>query len=362
MNRTDERYWQNYDGLQVAKHKILEYYLAGWFPKLCSWQGRVLYIDCHAGRGRHKTGHHGSPILALNLLLKHSYLEKILSDTEINFFLFEKDETNYKYLCEEISKIENIPPSIKIKAFQADYQTQMNKVLDQLIKSGKKLAPSFAFVDPYGFSLSMEFLNKFLGFPASELLINFMFRYIDMAITHDEQDDNMDTLFGSSTWKTLRDIDDIVIRSEKAIKLFGKQLNAEYVTHMYMRSGNRSLKYALIHATNHRSGRELMKNTMWRIIPDGSFSANEKDSPNQPVLLIPEPNLSPLEEKLMKDFSGRTVNMNTLYDWLLKETYVEKHLHSVLRNLRNSKKILATDYGDRFAFKYNPIWHFPNDN
>ena len=92
MNRTDERYWQNYDGLQVAKHKILEYYLAGWFPKLCSWQGRVLYIDCHAGRGRHKTGHHGSPILALNLLLKHSYLEKILSDTEINFFLFEKDD------------------------------------------------------------------------------------------------------------------------------------------------------------------------------------------------------------------------------------------------------------------------------
>ena len=57
----------------------------GWFPILGSWSGRVLYIDCHAGRGRHDAGQEGSPILALRVLLEHSHLNRILNDTEVNF-------------------------------------------------------------------------------------------------------------------------------------------------------------------------------------------------------------------------------------------------------------------------------------
>ena len=62
---TDEKYWSSYDGLQLAKHTILKRYLGGWFPKLTSAYDRVLYVDCHAGRGRHNTGQEGSPILGL---------------------------------------------------------------------------------------------------------------------------------------------------------------------------------------------------------------------------------------------------------------------------------------------------------
>jgi three-Cys-motif partner protein len=71
MRDTDKEYWESYNDLQRTKHSILRKYLGAWFPILTSWSGRVLYIDCHAGRGRHKTGEEGSPIIALNCLLNH---------------------------------------------------------------------------------------------------------------------------------------------------------------------------------------------------------------------------------------------------------------------------------------------------
>ena len=93
---TDERYWANYDGLQLAKHAILQRYLGGWFPKLTSANNRVLYIDCHAGRGRHTTGQEGSPIIALKGLLKHRSIDKILKRADVNFIFFERNDKNYQ--------------------------------------------------------------------------------------------------------------------------------------------------------------------------------------------------------------------------------------------------------------------------
>ncbi len=210
----DEKYWANYDGLQDAKHRLLKAYLGGWFPILASWQGRVLYIDCHSGRGRHKTGHVGSPILALSLLLDHSHRRNILVNTEVDFYFFEINEANYKLLLEEITSLGPVPSGIKIYPLHEDYETHLLASLQELREKGSQLAPSFAFVDPYGFSLSMDFLNQILSFPTTELLINFMYRYIDMAITHEGQDENMDRLFGGEDWRALREIADSTERSE----------------------------------------------------------------------------------------------------------------------------------------------------
>ena len=44
------RYWDNYGNLQRVKHALVKRYLDGWYPKLGSWSGKVLYVDTHAGR------------------------------------------------------------------------------------------------------------------------------------------------------------------------------------------------------------------------------------------------------------------------------------------------------------------------
>jgi len=106
---TDENYWANYDGLQLAKHAILKRYLGGWFPILTSAYKRVLYIDCHAGRGRHTTGQEGSPIIALKGLLGHKSIDNILKQANVNFVFFERNKHNYQILLNEINTCGKTP-------------------------------------------------------------------------------------------------------------------------------------------------------------------------------------------------------------------------------------------------------------
>ena len=359
--KTDEKYWSQYDGLQNAKHSILRKYLDGWFPILSKWNGRVLYIDCHAGRGRHKTGHEGSPILALNRLLQHTFRNKILNNTKVNFIFFEINPRNFTTLENEIQKLGNLPGQVENRIFCENYEIVLKSILHELKRQRQSLAPTFAFLDPYGFNLSMDLLNTILAFPKSELFINFMCRYIDLALFVDEQAPNLNNLFGCNDWDKLKAEDNPKKRYRSTVQLFSKQLNAKWLTQMNMEGPNKLPKYVLLHATNNRRGRELMKEAMWSVAPDGSFTAHERDNPEQLILLIPEPNLESLKSQLWNEFAGRVVYLEDLYEWLLDQLYLKKHLHAVLREYRNHKPSILefSDYGQRFSFQANPIVHFP---
>lgn len=84
------QYWQDYTNIQHVKHALLRRYLGGWFPILSKWHGRVVYIDCHAGKGKHATGEKGSPLVALEVLIKHHYLPQIISNAEVRFVFIER--------------------------------------------------------------------------------------------------------------------------------------------------------------------------------------------------------------------------------------------------------------------------------
>src|SRR3972149_693407 len=126
MSSVDEKYWAEYDGLQNAKHQLLRKYLGGWFPILASSQGRVLYIDCHAGRGRHRTGHEGSPILALRTLVGHRLRDKILAGAEVNFMFIEENQNNFEILQKEIQALGQLPTGVKVLPFQEDYEAWLS--------------------------------------------------------------------------------------------------------------------------------------------------------------------------------------------------------------------------------------------
>ena len=367
MSQTNEKYWAEYTGLQEAKHQLLRKYLAGWFPILTSFHGRVIYVDCHAGRGSHKTGQKGSPILALQELLTHQLRARILRSTEVQFMYFENDPTNYKHLCTEIASLGELPSNIKVEIVQEDYEKSLRERVNDMNRYNKLVAPSFAFVDPFGFTLSMELLNDLLALPRCELFINFMSRFVDMAIRQpvqasnldSVQASNLDSLFGCSDWRNLASIEDYQERAYETMTLFSHQLKAKFVTHMNMIGANKVLKYVLLHATNHPRGRELMKESMWAAVPDGSFKAFERDNPDQLVLIEPELNLKPLKDLLWENFAGRQIRMKQIYDWLLQEWYLKKHVHQVLKEYKDQGFVNFSDYGKRFGFKNNPLVSFP---
>src|SRR5262245_26186783 len=103
---SNPKYWDDYSNLQRVKHELIREYLKGWFPKMTlgpTGTGRLLYIDTHAGRGKHMSGNLGSPLVALQTLLEHSSRSQILQNTEIHFNFIEGDEQNAITLKSELA-------------------------------------------------------------------------------------------------------------------------------------------------------------------------------------------------------------------------------------------------------------------
>jgi hypothetical protein len=189
-----------------------------------------------------------------------------------------------------------------------------------------------------------------------------MYRFVDMAIRNQTQEGNMDKLFGSPEWRRLADIQDSEERLSKTVRFFGNQLKAKHVIHMTMRGVNNAVKYVLLHATNHPKGREKMKEAIWSVVPDGSFTAYERDNPEQLVFLGPDPDLRPLEDIIWGKFRGRKVILGEkeTKEIALATLYLPKHVHKILRDYKNKKIVTVTGYGDRFGFNRNPLFSFPD--
>ena len=54
-----------------CKHKVLGFYLDGWFPILGSQTRKLLFVDGFAGPGKYEGGEPGSPLIALDSVRKH---------------------------------------------------------------------------------------------------------------------------------------------------------------------------------------------------------------------------------------------------------------------------------------------------
>ena len=126
-----------------------------------------------------------------------------------------------------------------------------------------------------------------------------------------------------------------------------------------MRGTNKALKYVLLHASNHPKGRNLMKDSMWAVSPDGSFTAYERDNPNQHVLIEPKPDFRLLKYMLWSQFAGKEVHMKQIDNWSLYTSYREKHVQDIIRDYQKRKIVDASGYSGRFAPNKNPLISFP---
>ena len=132
---------------------MLARYLDGWYPIMSRWNGRIVFLDGFAGRGRYNDGSEGSPLIALRHLLDHRYFPQ-MSHQEFVFFFIEADRDNAASLRQEIDtfKASRAPWPGNVKEFVINDKFDMtaNSMLAQLREQKRNLAPTFAFVDPFG--------------------------------------------------------------------------------------------------------------------------------------------------------------------------------------------------------------------
>jgi three-Cys-motif partner protein len=177
-------YWSEYSNLQHVKHQLIHHYLNGWFPKMTlggTGSRRLLYIDTHAGRGKHLSGRDGSPLVALTTLLEHQARAKILQNTEVWFHFIERDKENHAALTKELQGI-SLPQKVYAIPECGDGFEIIERGIRKAESRGGALAPSFIFVDPFGFKLPGTLLCKLMTYPKVELFVNVIWRELDMAM------------------------------------------------------------------------------------------------------------------------------------------------------------------------------------
>jgi three-Cys-motif partner protein len=356
-------YWEQYSNLQHVKHGLIREYLNGWFPKLGlgSWAGRILYIDTHAGRGRHATGDLGSPLVALRTFLDHRFRDRILQRSEVRFIFMERDAENMRALEADLKACPPLPSGVHVDRYAHDFQEVLQSSLDALAATGKSMAPSFMFVDPYGFKIPYPLLAEFMAFRGVELFVNVMWRYLDMAIAQAEAHEGMrstlNLVFGSSRWEHQVSSLDSDTRCQQGLSLIRSLVGSKWATWVHMLGENNLTEYALLHLTNHDAGRDLMKTVMWKVCPmaDGKFVARKADDPSQGILLVPEPDLTPLRQKVSAILRTKPTRWQALHGALRGDLWLDKHANQVVRELRREDLIEDEDYQGPFSARNNPL-------
>ena len=216
-----------------AKHEILKNYLHRWFPILSTVSGRVVYIDGFAGPGLYLDGEEGSTLIALRAADEH--ILKPHSRTEMIFIFIESIEKRARFLKSVLEeKFPELPEKIVYDVISAEFEPTINALLDGLEKDGSQLAPTFAFIDPFGFTgFPMYLLKRLLKHEKSEVLITFMAGFIKR-FTDELREDALDKLFGTEEWRKIRDYEGA--KEQPLLELYEKQLKNECDSIEYVKS------------------------------------------------------------------------------------------------------------------------------
>lgn len=146
------------------KHDILTYYLQPWIKIISNHFKTAAYVDCFAGPGMCDSGEACSPVLAAQILSKHSSAIRILLYTiEERRDIFSRLDGNLKIFRNHLC----------IETINDTFRSALPRVIEAISSIGKDV-PSFFFIDPYGYK-DVRFMDieSILSLPHSEVLVHF---------------------------------------------------------------------------------------------------------------------------------------------------------------------------------------------
>ena len=270
----------------VAKHNILEKYLAAWFPILGSSHRRIVYIDGFAGPGVYEGGEPGSPVRALEVAINHPQRDRF---NEIVFWFIENDPGRCDMLEKEIKKRfpaikNNEGDRIQYEVARGKFTDSVEGTLDQIESNGQNLAPTFAFLDPFGFAqMPMKIVRRILGYPRCEIMATFMEGFIKRF--HTEAEGALDELYGAADWRKIPCGNSTDITYVDLYKQKLKDAGAKYVRTFQMSGPNGNLIYHLVYATTHIKGIKAAKTAMWAVSRTGEYEFSDRTDPRQQVVV-----------------------------------------------------------------------------
>jgi len=256
----------------------------------------------------------------------------------------DNDKRRIDHLNSELASL-SIPSNFSVNTVHDQFDNTLNGIFDDLAKQGANLAPTFAFIDPFGFKgVSFKLVERLLKNPKTEAFINIMMDSINRFIEHPDMviQKQVIDLFG--TPKVLDVIKYGHDRITELRLLYQNQLVncAKFVRYFEMRDKNNRVMYYLFFATNHHLGHARMKEAFWRVDKTSGYSFSDSTNPGQLILF----NLNPsnnLAKDLCQHFKGNKISVAIIKNYLEDDTpYIASHMHEALQKLELDGQICVS--------------------
>jgi three-Cys-motif partner protein len=310
-----------------AKHELLRHYLGAWFPILSSsGRQRIVFLDGFAGPGIYKGGEPGSPIIALDVLLSHPHFSRWR--TEFVFLFLEPHKQRYQSLLTELERHQQRqggwPANVRVQTGDMTFEQGAESILTTLDQQRKSLAPTFAFVDPFGFSEApLNLLCRLLAFDTCEVLFTFMFDYVNRFITQEKVSDHLNKLFGTDEYRRAAGLSGEPRRTFLH-DLYQRQLRTHceftYVKSFEMIGYNGHTGYYLFHGTRSLTGLSRMKDAMWKVDPGGGFRFSDRLAGQDVLFRDDAVDVGPLRRALLQRFTGQVTAVAEINHFVLVDT------------------------------------------
>ena len=246
-----------------------------------------------------------------------------------------------------------------MRVVKSEFATELEKNLDALEKEGAKPPPTFAFIDPFGFSgFPMDLISRLLRYDKCEVLITLMAGFVNR-FTDELHQNVIDDLFGTHKWSEINKIDDPDERRNFILQLYQNQLiqtaNAKFVRTFEMFGKKNQLIYYLVFATKHWRGLEVMKKSMFRVDRKGTYRFSDRTDPKQTSILDygnEENWISEASKLVYTEFRGQRVSVEEIHEFVIVYTpYIFKK--KILQHLESSmsSRIVKVD-GRKRPLKY----------
>jgi three-Cys-motif partner protein len=300
-------------------------------------QGRfpeILYIDGFAGPGEYSGGEVGSPIIALDTAL--AFRPPLTS--KVHFLFVEQMNDRAQHLRAQISSRALRPNFEVIVEGGVTFEEAFKKRYPELLRGGR-LVPTFAFIDPFGWTgAPFSLVEQILTQRNCEVFVNFMYEEINRFIGHPDQVANFDRFFGTTAWKKCVEEAEPRSRNRCLHDLYLQQLHksagAAYARSFEMSNARDVTDYYLFYATNELLGLKKMKEAMWKADASGEFRFSDATDPNQFILFEKAPNLPSLRARVIREFSGKNVSIADIERFVVVETaFRETHYKGILKSL-----------------------------
>ena len=330
-----------------AKHQILEEYLKAWFPIIGRWAGRIVYLDGFAGPGKYKDGEDGSPVIAIKTAIEHTMIK---DTTNITFGFIENDKKRSEVLKQTLQeKFDPVPQNITYQVIDSNFEKSVREMLDRLEEKDQKLAPTFAFIDPFGYSdFSMNLIRRLLGYDKSEVLITFMTGFVNRFLDP-AHEDAVTKLYGSKEFIEAKNIEKTEDRINFLIKLYENKLKenegVKYVRSFEMVGNDNNVVYHLIFGTKHWKGLEVIKKAMLKVDSRGMYSFSDRIGFGQTFFVnIRDGNewMSDAAELIFRHFKGQSAEVDKIHQFVITDTpYLFKKEILKFLEKKSSPQILA---------------------